>query len=100
MIANAANITHSVDRALILDATASHDPDLATLYFKWTCLNPGLATSTCVDGRGGPLTITNSSKVTIPANSLRSNAPYVFTVHVTSEDGRLSTASSAVNIQK
>lgn len=97
-MSNAANITHSVDQALVLDASESYDPDMAILSYSWTCFHPD-SSLPCVDANGNGLVLSNSPTITIPASNLKSDGVYSFTVRVTAADGRIANASTLINIQ-
>jgi len=101
----------SAQRALVLDASASRDPDgpepaepngpQAGLSFAWACsLADGKLAGPCLDPGGAPLALSGGAVLTLPAGALppSNDAPYVFSVTVSAPGKAPAAAAVAVSL--
>ncbi len=79
-----------VDRAIILDASASYDDDKTSLSYSWTCSIASLDNygDSCSDLPSSVSSDFATDTLNIPSNTLSSSITYLFEVVVTSADGR------------
>jgi hypothetical protein len=95
---------------IVLDGSASNDPDmfdgtsLTTLFFSWSCsVQVGKVVYTCSDAHDKKeLVFQNSANVTVPAGKLAptSTNPYIFTVQVSKPGKMPASYSMRVTVRK